>query len=303
MKCILDEWKKIGAIKYFGILIVALLLGNIVIGFLYHNSEGDSVENLQKEKQSYIEMMQIADVSNDEEDIVNKCEEQIALIDYSIEKGVPYQQLGIVSNFVKNGMLENIVVIMVIIMSYNLIMVESENKTWKNLLILNKLNSKKILLRKKAAVGIGILGAIVLFTGIALLFGMIRYGNWGNIQVLYDNGTVTTTNYNSEVINVCISIVMKCLVYAGFAGLMAILFHKTKMGIIVPIILLLMEGNIYSFLSYFKWDVILPFKHMNVLEHITYFRAKEIVIAFIYLVVCFIVMEITSFFSLRKITN
>lgn len=303
MRCVIDEFRKIEITKYFIILTVLLLIGNMVLGFLYHNSELDSTEALKREKQSCIEARELATKYDDEYKMANYLDEQIELISYSIKHGTPYQQLSIASNFVKNGMLENVVVIIVIIIAYNLIEVERESRTWKNLIIFNKFNRNKILLRKKLATIISIVVAIALFIIMAFAFGFIRYKAWGNVQAVYSNGAVITKNYNSEIFSVIVSIIVKCFIYSEAAFCISFLSEKSRVYIIVPVILLLFEKTIYSFLCNFKWNKVLPYYHLNILENVSYHMNQEVVIALIYILIFAVLLELIGFVSVRKISD
>lgn len=130
------------------------------------------------------------------------CDENIAIINYCIENEIPYQQLSIAGNLEKNTLLIGLIIIILIYITYSIVNVEDECCTWKNIYILNKMDSKRIVLKKKMTQYATMLLSVFLFYAIAFIFGMIMYGDWNNIKLEYINGIVIEGNYNNELINI-----------------------------------------------------------------------------------------------------
>lgn len=299
MRCIRHELKKINIIKFIVALLIFLTVGNIAIGFLYNEKQFSSQKALMQERNIYVEAKENID-QEDSYGIEDICDEEIAKIDYCMDNDIPYKQLSVASNLVKNGLFVSIITIFIMMIVYNIVAVEDENNTWKNLLIINKINYKRIYVRKKNAGLLAALGIVIIFIGFVLLFGTIRYHSWGNVNLLYQDGKIVLGKYNNEIINMIICLIVKGIVYSSIAFLIACITKKSRIAIVIPIVLLMFESTIKSVLEQFKIANILPFKYMNILENVSSFGMKEIVLAMIYMLVLLICMDIGSYYAIRN---
>lgn len=299
MRCIRHELKKINIIKFIVALLIFLTVGNIAIGFLYNEKQFSSQKALMQERNIYVEAKENID-QEDSYGIEDICDEEIAKIDYCMDNDIPYKQLSVASNLVKNGLFVSIITIFIMMIVYNIVAVEDENNTWKNLLIINKINYKRIHVRKKIAGFLAALGIVIIFIGFVLLFGTIRYHSWGNVNLLYQDGKIVLGKYNNEIINMIICLIVKGIVYSSIAFLIACMTKKSRIAIVIPIVLLMFESTIKSVLEQFKISNILPFKYMNILENVSSFGMKEIVLAMIYMLVLLICMDIGSYYAIRN---
>lgn len=299
MRCIRHELKKINIIKFIVALLIFLTVGNIAIGFLYNEKQFSSQKALMQERNIYVEAKENID-QEDSYGIEDICDEEIAKIDYCMDNDIPYKQLSVASNLVKNGLFVSIITIFIMMIVYNIVAVEDENNTWKNLLIINKINYKRIHVRKKIAGLLAALGIVIIFIAFVLLFGTIRYHSWGNVNLLYQDGKIVLGKYNNEIINMIICLIVKGIVYSSIAFLIACMTKKSRIAIVIPIVLLMFESTIKSVLEQFKISNILPFKYMNILENVSSFGMKEIVLAMIYMLVLLICMDIGSYYAIRN---
>lgn len=299
MRCLRHELKKINIIKFIVALLIFLTVGNIAIGFLYNEKQFSSQKALMQERNIYVEAKENID-QEDSYGIEDICDEEIAKIDYCMDNDIPYKQLSVASNLVKNGLFVSIITIFIMMIVYNIVAVEDENNTWKNLLIINKINYKRIYVRKKIAGLLAALGIVIIFIGFVLLFGTIRYHSWGNVNLLYQDGKIVLGKYNNEIINMIICLIVKGIVYSSIAFLIACITKKSRIAIVIPIVLLMFESTIKSVLEQFKIANILPFKYMNILENVSSFGMKEIVLAMIYMLVLLICMDIGSYYAIRN---
>lgn len=299
MRCLRHELKKINIIKFIVALLIFLTVGNIAIGFLYNEKQFSSQKALMQERNIYVEAKENID-QEDSYGIEDICDEEIAKIDYCMDNDIPYKQLSVASNLVKNGLFVSIITIFIMMIVYNIVAVEDENNTWKNLLIINKINYKRIHVRKKIAGLLAALGIVIIFIGFVLLFGTIRYHSWGNVNLLYQDGKIVLGKYNNEIINMIICLIVKGIVYSSIAFLIACMTKKSRIAIVIPIVLLMFESTIKSVLEQFKISNILPFKYMNILENVSSFGMKEIVLAMIYMLVLLICMDIGSYYAIRN---
>lgn len=299
MRCLRHELKKINIIKFIVALLIFLTVGNIAIGFLYNEKQFSSQKALMQERNIYVEAKENID-QEDSYGIEDICDEEIAKIDYCMDNDIPYKQLSVASNLVKNGLFVSIITIFIMMIVYNIVAVEDENNTWKNLLIINKINYKRIHVRKKIAGLLAALGIVIIFIAFVLLFGTIRYHSWGNVNLLYQDGKIVLGKYNNEIINMIICLIVKGIVYSSIAFLIACMTKKSRIAIVIPIVLLMFESTIKSVLEQFKISNILPFKYMNILENVSSFGMKEIVLAMIYMLVLLICMDIGSYYAIRN---
>lgn len=90
---------------------------------------------LEEEKEDYIDIENTIGDNDEGLNINEMCDKKIAILDYSIDNGITYQQLSIVSNLEKNSLLIDFIIIILIYISYSIINIEDECGTWKNIYI------------------------------------------------------------------------------------------------------------------------------------------------------------------------
>ena len=279
MNSIFDELKKISFVKILIVLIIVLVLGNFVINLLYNDNRYDSLKFLEEERENYIEMKNTIGDIEEELDINEMCDENIAIINYCIENEIPYQQLSIAGNLEKNTLLIGLIIIILIYITYCIVNVEDECCTWKNIYILNKMDSKRIVLKKKMTQYATMLLSVFLFYAIAFIFGMIMYGDWNNIKLEYINGIVIEGNYNNELINILPNFLFRSIFYTELTFCLTCIFKKSKVALIIPILVVLFEKNIGDLLKIMKIDSIFPIKYLQIVNEVTANTTKEIIIA------------------------
>ena len=301
MRGIRDELKKINSVGTIIAMILFLFIGNIVITFLYHESSFRSKEALYDERELYATTLETyKEDSEDEYDIKNICIEKIAIIDYCIENDIPYQQLSVVSNLSKNALLVNFVVIFMLLLIYSLVAVEYSNGTWKYLVILNKGNYKKIMVKKKLASYLILSGLSVIFLVSVIIYGMVVYRDWYHVSLDFINGKVVTATYQGEVINMIAGLFTKGIVYGSLTFLLAVILKEKKIGMIGIVLLVLFENTIYSFLNNFKISIVLPYRHLHILENISGYEPGIVGGAVIYIAVFLVLINLLIYRFLKK---
>lgn len=301
MNSIFDELKKISFVKILIVLIIVLVLGNFVINLLYNDNRYDSLQLLEEEKENYIEMKNTIGDIEEELNINEMCDENIAIINYCIENEIPYQQLSIAGNLEKNTLLIGLIIIIIIYITYSIVNVEDECCTWKNIYILNKTDSKRIVLKKKMTQYATMLLSVFLFYAIAFIFGMIMYGDWNNIKLEYINGIVVEGNYNNELINILPNFLFRSIFYTELTFCLTCILKKSKVALIIPILVVLFEKNIGDLLKIMKIDSIFPIKYLQIVNEVTANTTKEIIIAISYIIVTAIILSILSVIGVKKI--
>ncbi len=302
MISIVDELKKIQFCKTLILIILFLILGNVVIQFLYNDSSYSSLENLQNERNTYISMKNIID-EEDRNEVETLCDKQIAIIDYSIENNIPYQQLTVVSNLVKNEYIINFIIIIIMFCVYSLITIEDENKTWKNLCVLHKGKYVKSLTNKIIAQYVIVIIMFVMITFVALIYGMIIYGNANNIKLIYDNGTIIRDNYNNDIVNIFIGSIIRSCFYSTITYMLACLTKRNKLALVLSIIIFVFEKQIASLFELLHIEWIMPIKHLGVLEEMARSGISNVIISSIYIVTVIIMMYIISFLCVGKVKS
>lgn len=301
MNSIFDELRKISIIKMVLVLMLVLILGNFIIGLLYNDNRYESLQLLEEEKEDYIDMKNTIGDNDDGLNINEMCDKKIAILDYSIDNGITYQQLSIVSNLEKNSLLIDFIIIILIYISYSIINIEDECGTWKNIYILNKADCKRIVLKKKMAEYASVLLSVFLLYAIAFLFGILMYGDWNNIKLEYVNGIVIERNYNNELVNMMSNVLFRAFFYSEETFCLACILKKGKMALLIPILIVIFENNIGHFLEMIKIDMIFPIKYIQIFREVTSNTTKEIIMAITYIVITTIILNILSITGIKKI--
>ncbi len=296
-----DELKKINSVSTVIAILVFIFIGNIVITFFYHDSSFSSKKALYDERDMYAETLETyREGIEDEYDMKDICIKKIAIIDYCIENNIPYQQLSVISNLSKNVLLINFIIIFMLLLVYNLISVEYSNGTWKYLIILNKGNYKRIMLKKKLAVYTIILGVTFIFLVSAIIYGSVVYKEWSNVVIDYINGKIIVTTYTSEIINMIIGLLVRGIVYGSLTFLLAVILKEKKIGIIGMVLLVLFENTIYTFLDNFKVSVVLPYRYLYILENVSDYQALIVGKAVIYIIVFLVLLNLLTYWLLKN---
>ncbi len=301
MTGIINEMKKLNLRGMLIAMLICFVLSNVVISFLFHDSSFRSQSALEDEKNLYVETL--ASIENDKEDehnMKNICEEKIAIIDYCISNNIPYQQLSVPSNLAKNTIAANFVIIFIVLLVNSLITVEFRNDTWKNIIVITNGNARKILLKKKMAEYLIILGTIVSFLVVAVVYGAVVYRNWSNISVDYVGGAIVVSTYNQEIINMLVSLFVKAVVYGSMAFLLAVIFKEKKIAVIGITLLILFENTIYGFLSTFHFSSILPYRYLHILENVCDYQMATRWKAMGYTVFLLLCVNMLAVYSFKK---
>lgn len=301
MRYLRNELKKSISIIEILAMLVFLIVGNWFIYLLYENKETDWRVHAISEKEYYVEALkQIETQGEDELGITKICVEEIAIIDYALENDIPYKKLSVFENISKNNILTNFIVIMISLMAYNIICVEFNNDTWKNVVIFNSSNYKKIFLRKKMVSHIITIGMIGVFVAVAILFGAMVYRNWSNVILYYSNGIVNEGTYNNDIINMLTGVFIRGCVYSSLAFLFAALFKEKKGGIVVLVLIIIFENTIHELTNEMSISTYLPFRNINVLLNITDYKISEIIGAVSVIFVYVVLIEIGAYYALKK---
>lgn len=301
MREIKNEWKKINSVGTILALVIFILIGNVIITFLYHESVFVSKKALEEERELYQSALETCEEGQEDAyKIKDICMEKIAIIDYSIANDIPYQQLSVVSNLGKNILLVNFVVIFMMLLIYSMVSVEYTNGTWKYLVILTKGNYKKIMAKKKLASCTVVVGLALIFFVVAALYGIVVYKDWSHVSLEFVNGKVITGTYNSAVLNVAASVFTKGIVYGSLTFLAATVLKEKKIGIIGIVLMILFENSIYDFLNNFKISHILPYRYMHILENAGEYEGVVIGEAIVYIAVFLVIINLFTYYFWKK---
>lgn len=301
MKYLVNECKKSISIVGVVAMLTFLLFGNMFIYMLYDNNGADWRANAASEKEYYVEALkQVESQGEDELGIASTCVEQMSIIDYSLANDIPYQSVSVFENISKNSILANFVVIIISLVAYNLICVEFSNDTWKNVVIFNSGNYKKILAKKRMASYVAMFGMILMFMLVAILFGAVVYKDWSNIVLEYRNGTIIESTYNNDIVDMAAGLVVRGCFYSGLAFLLASLFKDKKIGVVVLVLLVIFESSIYELIRKFNISDFLPFNNLNVLMNVTDYTATAIVGATAIVVAYVVLMEMGAYYALKR---
>ena len=299
MRALLYEYKKNKVCPYIIFAVLILLVGNVIIGFLYHDSTFGNRDRLEEERQFFVTALEEAGEDADVF-IQETCEEKISIISYCIEHDIPYGQLSIYSNFVKNNMLLGLIICLIALVSYNFVAVEDENGTWKNLILASKGRLDKIYFRKKIAAVLAVILVNLIFILVAFLYGAIRYGNWNDVNISYAEGQIILSSYSNQIQNVIISGMVRGTVYSSLAFLIACSFRRSKIALISLIVLTLGESTINNFLNNFKISKFLPFHYLEILENFHDYPVKTQIIAMIYVAFMLAIFHVVSYTIIKR---
>ena len=115
------------------------------------------------------------------------------------------------------------------------------------------------------------------------------------------NGIVIEGNYNNELINILPSFLFRSIFYTELTFCLTCIFKKSKVALIIPILVVLFEKNIGDLLKIMKIDSIFPIKYLQIVNEVTANTAKEIIIAVSYIIVTTIILSILSVIGVKKI--
>ncbi|MDD5866349.1 MAG: hypothetical protein PUC75_01720 [Lachnospiraceae bacterium] len=301
LKGLLYEVRKINLWKYIIALVVLVIVGNIGISLLYHQDEFSHKAAMEAEKNNYQEAYDSIG-NNDELGVARICEQEIAIINYSIQHHIPYKRLTVLGNLAMNKYLINLVVLILAICSYDLVAVENENNTWKNIIVATHNNIKQIFVRKKIVEWIVILEGLCIFLFLAIMFGVVRYSDWTNVTVTYLNGQIITGSYNQQIVSMIIKTFVKGLVYADLSFLLACRFKKSRIVLIFVIILIFFDDTIVKLLQDLSFERFFPFKHLFILENIYDYKLIDICVAITYFISMILAFSFFSYQAIKKVT-
>ena len=299
MISVINELRKMKIGRVYIAMLIFFVFGNIFISFLYHDNSFQSHEALENERNMYVETL--ASIENEDEyNLKNICEEKIAIINYCIDNNIPYQQLSVPGNLAKNAVAENLAILFIVLLINNLVSVEYHNDTWKNIFLLTNRNGKIVLLKKKITELAIIIGVIVSFLGVAVVFGVIVYRDWTNITIDYVNGAIMTSTYTHEIINMVVSLLVRAFIYGGISFITAVICKEKTVTVIIITVLVLFEKPIYEFLKILKFSYLLPFDYMHILENVCDYERSIAVKAILYVFLLLIIMNMVLVYSFNK---
>ncbi|MCR5667547.1 MAG: hypothetical protein K6G05_00665 [Lachnospiraceae bacterium] len=300
LRRIFYELKKIEFYKYLLVMLVILLIGNMGISFLYNEDKFDSIEELEEEKQIYIDAVQSVQ-GEDQYGVVQTCEEEISIIDYCINNDIPYKQLTIWGNIAKNRNLLGVVLIILLLAIHSVNAVEDDNNTWKNMVVANQNDFRSIFYRKIITIYSLILLLLLFFVGFIVIFGAIRYGTWSNINLYFENDKLIVGTYNFEIIELIVSFIVQGMFYGSVVFLISCIIKKSRTLFIIPIVVMLLEGVIASILERFKNVAgVLPFAKLRIIENLYSYSKVDDIKAIVYILLCIVVMHVFAYYMLRR---
>lgn len=291
IKLIRNEFKKNFSIKQFVIIVLVMLLMNIAGIFIYENVAYDNWRDYAIEKreeyQGYID-------GDDSKEITGTFEEEIALIDYSLEHNIPYGTTGIWKHLNKMIGFFSIITVILIYINSKVFLCEYECNTWKNLFCAG-VKKSRIFLSKIIYCLFRIIIYLVIYFVSGVICGMALGMEHGMVELSVIDGQIIEINLPEQIAVSYGIMIFQMLFYLAITVMAVFFIKEKKMAIILPLIILFFSNTINQWINDRGIAQIIPFKY---LERISEMSPESIIKAFVVLAgysLIFLVVACTKF--------
>lgn len=258
IKLLKNEFRKNFNLKQFIIIVLLMALMNVAGIFICENQPLNNWRNYAIEKReeylSYIE-------DDDNEDITATFEEEIVLIDYSLENDIPYGTTGIWKHLSKMTGLFSVIIIIVIYMNSKIFLNEYECNTWKNLFC-TQATRNRIFMGK----AIYCLFQIIIYLMFYMLAGIICGVTFGTghgiVELSVQGGQVVETNLMVYIMVSYGITLLQMIFYVSVAITTILLIKEKKLAIILPIMIMLISSMLNQWIGDNAVANFLPFKYL-----------------------------------------
>ncbi len=265
MKLLKNEVTKNIKWKVLLIALIFILAVNIVQILIVDKG---NMENWKEDaiqlKQSYTEGLEECIEEGIDERYYSAFEQQIKIIDYSLEHNIPYGVMTMKKHVIRMIDLFRILVIAIVFLISGVVADEYEACTWKNLLMTG-ISKSKLLYTKILFCWLYALFLLLCYFIVSVICGIIAFGfQPTSIGLELVDGTVMQVNQYIEILKDYVIFAIKLVFYATVTVTAVVFLKKGIMALLIASILSFANGFISSIISVDVINDILPFRYLAI---------------------------------------
>lgn len=249
--------------KASAITVIILVIINVFhISIAETNSDEDWKQYAGEMRQSYNEALEECERENMDESICDTFTEQIALIDYSIEHGIPYGAMNVWKHMVRMTEMFEVLLLLLLFVFGSVFIKEYESHTWKNLL-LTGVGRNRLFFTKWIFGYIWGLMIAGVHLAVSFLCGTAAFGiNARVISPELADGVVVEQNLCMQIFKLYGMFAIKTLFYSAFTTMCVVFLEGRMMAVLIPCVLALSTHFIATAISGSPFSEVLPFSYL-----------------------------------------
>lgn len=267
MKLLKNEIIKNLKWKVFIISLLLTVAVNVVGILIVEKGDKENwKENALNIRQSYSESLEECLEEGVEENYYTVFEEQIKLIDFSLEHNVPYGVMTAKKHVMRMTEMFRVLVIAFMFLISGVVADEYESRTWKNLLMTG-VSKRKLLCTKETFCCLYAIGLLIGYFVICAICGMIAFGvNTSGVGLEVVNGTVMQINQYAEIFKVYMLFAIKLVFYTTITVTAVVFLKKGIFALLIVSILSFSNDLIASMIPVDLINKVLPFRYLAMSE-------------------------------------